>query len=147
MDERTGITYQAKQMKFKQELQIEAVKAILSGELLLEEAMVKYNVKDKRTMIAWIKKTMPHLKTLKPESEQRSDDSFNTISETPERYNHDVSSDILRENLLLKKIIALQDKMHELEEKNALLARHRDLLMEKVSSLELRVQIQQKEAK
>lgn len=134
-------------MKSKQELQIEAVKAILSGELLLEEAMAKYNVKDKRTMSAWIKKTMPLLKMLKPASKYSFDTPFHTISEISERDNHDVSSDIVRENSLLKRIITLQDKVRELEEKNALLTRHRDLLMEKVSSLELRIQVQQKGTK
>ncbi|PRD49372.1 hypothetical protein [Sphingobacterium haloxyli] len=134
-------------MKSKQELQIEAVTAIITGELLLEEAMIKYNVKDKRTMTAWIKKTMPLLKTPKTESEQRLDILFNTVSETAERYNHDGSLDILRENSLLKRIIVLQDKVRELEEKNSLVTRHRDLLMEKVSSLELRIQIQQKTTK
>lgn len=52
---------QVKQMKSKQELQLEAVKAIITGELFLEEAMVKYNVKSKRTMTTWIKKLLPLL--------------------------------------------------------------------------------------
>ncbi|TYR37909.1 hypothetical protein FXV77_01075 [Sphingobacterium phlebotomi] len=131
-------------MKSKKELQIEAVKAIINGDLLFEEAMVKYHVKDKRTMSAWINKTIPLLKTPKPESKISAGSSFNTIAASSEH----MMTDILREeNSLLKKVIDLLDKVRELEDKNTLLTRHRDLLMEKVSSLELRVQIQQKEMK
>lgn len=42
--------------KTKKDIEIEAVKAIVSGELFLEEAMHKYYVKDRRTMIKWLKK-------------------------------------------------------------------------------------------
>ncbi|MBD1424511.1 hypothetical protein [Sphingobacterium arenae] len=134
-------------MKSKQELQIEAVKAIVSGELLLEEAMVTYNVKDKRTMLAWIKKTMPLLKIAKPEPNKGFRTTFNTVNEISGLYNQEASQGLLKENSLLKRIIALQDRVRDLEEKNSLLTRHRDLLMEKVSSLALRAQIPEKEAK
>lgn len=118
-------------MKSKQELQREAVNAIMKGELLLEEAMVRYNVKDKRTISAWIKKNAPLLKA----------------AEAQELYKTEFHQHLLRENILLEKVIELQHKICKLEEKNTQLTRHRDLLMEKVSSLELRVQIQQKGAK
>lgn len=136
--------------KSKKEIQIEAVKAIISGELLLEEAMDKYNVKDRRTMLAWVKKMMPLLNASEPVSNQRSKTLFDMPVESPllRDTNSDLyHQDILRENALLKKVINLQDKVRELEEVNGQLARHRNLLLERVTSLELKIQLRDKEAK
>jgi len=81
----------------KKEIQMEAVKAIVAGDLLLEEAMDKYNVKDKRTMLAWIKKIMPLLNTSAPASVQQSKTLFDMPVETPllrdahyDAYNQDI---------------------------------------------------------
>ncbi|NGM66625.1 hypothetical protein [Sphingobacterium sp. SGR-19] len=128
-------------MKSKQELQIEAVTAIINGELLLGEAMVKYNVRDKRTILAWIKKIMPLLKKSNPEADVSWDTSLKRTSEKSEPSHQD----LIRENALLKKLIDLQDKVSELEKTNTQLIRHRNLLIEKVFALELRMQIQQKD--
>lgn len=133
--------------KSKKEIQIEAVKAIISGELLLEEAMDKYNVKDKRTMLGWVKKIIPLLNASQPASSQRSKTLFDTPIETPllREANSDLyHQDILKENALLKKVISLQDKVRELEEMNGQLVKHRNFLMEKVSSLELKIQLKDK---
>ncbi|PRD44544.1 hypothetical protein [Sphingobacterium haloxyli] len=136
--------------KSKQEIQIEAVKAIISGELLLEEAMRKYNVKDKRTMLAWVQKTMPLLTTIKPASNGGSNSLFNGSMEAdflqganPDAYHQD----ILKENALLRKVISLQEKIRELEETNGQLVKYRNLLIEKVTSLELRIQLKDKEVR
>jgi hypothetical protein len=134
----------------KKEIQMEAVKAIVAGDLLLEEAMDKYNVKDKRTMLAWIKKIMPLLNTSAPASVQQSKTLFDMPVETPllrDAHYDAYNQDILRENALLKRVINLQDKVRELEEVNGLLARHRNLLLEKVTSLELKIQLRDKDAK
>ncbi|MBD1422388.1 hypothetical protein [Sphingobacterium chuzhouense] len=136
--------------KSKKEIQLEAVKAIVSGELLLEEAMDKYSVKDKRTMLAWIKKTMPLLKVSEPTSSKRSKTLFDLPMETPllRDTNSDLyHQDILKENALLKRVINLQDKVRELEEMNGQLVKHRNFLMEKVTSLELKIQLKDKEAR
>lgn len=128
-------------MKSKQEIQLEAVKAILSGELLLEEAMEKYNVKDKRTMTAWVKKTMPFLQASQASSPPKRDASVHAPAHAPQEHQYETEyQHITRENELLKKIITLQDQVRELKDKNMLLTRHRDLLLKKVSALESRVQ-------
>ncbi|TYR33286.1 hypothetical protein FXV77_17645 [Sphingobacterium phlebotomi] len=137
--------------KSKKETQTEAVKAIISGELLLEEAMDKYNVKDKRTMLAWVKKTMPLLKASESaSSSQRSKTLFDMPVETPllrDTHSDLYHNDVLRENALLKKVINLQDKVRELEEMNGQLIKYRNFLMEKVSSLELKMQLKDKETR
>ncbi|PRD54069.1 hypothetical protein [Sphingobacterium gobiense] len=130
-------------MKSKQEIQLEAVNAILSGELLLEEAMAKYNVKDKRTMLAWIKKMIPLLRSLT----SQTDSSTETLRGTASRRHHNnLDTHILQENTLLRKVISLQDKVSELEKTNMQLIRHRNLLLEKISLLESCFQINQKES-
>jgi|SRR5690606_5126266 len=137
---------QFKQMKPKQALQLEAVKAILNGELLVEEAMAKYNVKDKRTMTAWIKKTIPLLDASRTTNRSRSEASSNSDGHVRQGHKHEIyHQQITTENALLKKIIALQDQVRELEEKNVLLKHHRDRLLQKISSLELRGKTHQKE--
>lgn len=42
--------------RYSKEVKELVVKAIITGELWLEEAMIKYNVHDKRTVVSWIKK-------------------------------------------------------------------------------------------
>lgn len=118
--------------KNTREVQIEAVKAIVSGELLLEEAMEKYNVKDKRTILNWMKAISPLI--------QPSARSLEPITEEaePAPYVHEY---IVQENHLLKKVIGLQDQLRELEEKNAQIQAHRNLLMDKVTRLELKLQV------
>lgn len=134
--------------KSKKEIQIEAVKAITSGELLLEEAMDRYNIKDKRTMLAWVKKIVPLLNTSKPMSSQRTKTLFDMPRETPilREIKSDLHhQDILEENALLKRLISLQDKVRELEETNGQLIKHRNILMERVTTLELKVGLKNKE--
>jgi len=46
-------------VKYPESTKLEAVVSIVSGELYLEEAMSKYNIKDKRTVIMWMKKLLP----------------------------------------------------------------------------------------
>ncbi|NGM65772.1 hypothetical protein [Sphingobacterium sp. SGR-19] len=117
--------------KSRKDVQVEAVKAILSGDLLLEDAMKKYGVKDKRTIVSWMKAFSPLL--------QSNDYSGNTISketvQTPS-----INEYIVKENQLLKRVIILQDQLRELEEKNAQIQAHRNVLMDKVTRLELKLQ-------
>jgi len=132
----------------KSKIQIEAVKAITSGELLLEEAMDRYNIKDKRTMLAWVKKIVPLLNTSKPMSIQRTKTLFDMPRETAilREIKSDLHhQDILEENALLKRLISLQDKVRELEETNGQLIKHRNILMERVTTLELKVGLKNKE--
>lgn len=112
-------------MNSKQKIQLEAVKAILNGELFIEEAMVKYNVKDKRTISAWIKKTLPLLEMAKALPAHKEPTA--PLKQQPNR--EAPYFDVLRENALLKKVIELQDKVLELESKNHLLSKHHDFLM------------------
>jgi len=42
--------------RFTKEVKIQVVNAIVNGELWLEEAMVKYNIPDRRTVITWLRK-------------------------------------------------------------------------------------------
>lgn len=133
-------------MKFKQEIQLEVVKAVVNGELFLEEAMVKYKIKDKRTILEWIKKTKPLLEALKPQADYDTNPLPNIAGKTPSTTDHDtLDLHIWRENTLLQKVVSLQDKVSKLEKTNMQLARHRDLLLERVSLLELRIQVKKKE--
>ncbi|VTP92380.1 Uncharacterised protein [Sphingobacterium daejeonense] len=50
-------------MKYPESTKLEAVVSIVSGELYLEEAMSKYNIKDKRTVIMWMKKLLPQARS------------------------------------------------------------------------------------
>ena len=50
-------------MKYPESTKFEAVVSIVSGELYLEEAMSKYNIKDKRTVIMWMKKLLPQARS------------------------------------------------------------------------------------
>ncbi len=43
-------------VRFSKEVKKEVVDAIVNGDLWLEEAMIKYNVSDRRTVIAWLRK-------------------------------------------------------------------------------------------
>ena len=136
--------------KSRKEIQMEAVKAIIDGDLLLEEAMEKYHVKDKRTILSWMKKAIPH-------TNAGLDSNNSTALSTAERainINHlnedranSYTQDIARENELLKKVIRLQEKVQQLEEENGHLTRHRNLLMEKLTYLELRIQLKDKSFK
>jgi hypothetical protein len=50
-------------VKYPESTKLEAVVSIVSGELYLEEAMSKYNIKDKRTVIMWMKKLLPQARS------------------------------------------------------------------------------------
>lgn len=117
--------------KSKKDVQIEAVKAIFFGDLLLEDAMKKYGVKDKRTIVSWMKAFSPLFRD--------NEYSRNTISEETAQ-TPSVNEYIVKENQLLKRVIILQDQLRELEEKNAQIQAHRNLLMDKVARLELKLQ-------
>jgi transposase-like protein len=43
-------------MRYSKEIKQNVVSAIVNGELWLEEAMVKYEVQDRMTIIRWLKK-------------------------------------------------------------------------------------------
>ncbi|PRD45515.1 hypothetical protein [Sphingobacterium haloxyli] len=109
--------------KSRKDTQIEAVKAILAGELLLEEAMEKYDVRDKRTILNWMKSISPLIQ--------------NKTEPVP-----DVHEYVIKENSLLRRVIGLQDQLRELEEKNAQILAQRNVLMDKVTRLELKLQVQ-----
>ena len=119
--------------KKKHEVQLEVTKAIISGELLLEEAMLKYGIKDKRTIQSWLRKVVNC-----PSSDSRSKNkpsqlvsnevkrSLPTfISKSAKSYD-----EIYAENILLKKVLSLEDRVKELEEMNRLLVKQRDVLLE-----------------
>ena len=42
--------------RFTKEVKTDVVNAIVHGELWLEEAMTKYNIQDRRTVIIWLRK-------------------------------------------------------------------------------------------
>ncbi|WP_313264093.1 hypothetical protein [Sphingobacterium sp.] len=42
--------------RFTKEVKTDVVNAIVHGELWLEEAMKKYNIQDRRTVITWLRK-------------------------------------------------------------------------------------------
>jgi uncharacterized protein (DUF111 family) len=50
-------------VKYPESTKLEAVVSIVSGELYLEESMSKYNIKDKRTVIMWMKKLRPQARS------------------------------------------------------------------------------------
>lgn|SRR5690606_9788441 len=50
--------------KFSKQAQLEIVKEILSCELLMEEAMAKYGIKSKATVIRWVKQHRSHVQEL-----------------------------------------------------------------------------------
>lgn len=119
--------------KSRKETQIEAVKAILSGELLLEEAMKKYDVRDKRTILSWMKTISPLI--------QHSAFGGNTIKEVTEP-NANVHEYVIKENSLLRKVVGLQEQLRELEKENAQIVAQRNLLIDKVTRLEHQLQTQ-----
>lgn len=130
--------------KSKHDIQLEAVKAILSGELLLEEAMQKFNVKDKRTMVAWVQKMKPIMEMSAeipdPIKKMMSDQlvGLSSIDNTTVVSSHE---HLRTENVLLKKVVFMQDKIRELEEVNGRLLIDRKFLSEKVTRLELKLQL------
>lgn len=85
--------------KTKSEIQQEAVESILRGDLLLEEAMEKYQIKDKRTIANWVKKLAPKLASVKTDASNQQD-----------------YANLRRETTLLRKITALQERVQQLEE-------------------------------
>jgi len=111
--------------KSKKDTQIEVVKAILEGELLLEEAMEKYGVRDKRTILNWMKSISPLIQ--------------NKTEPAPHVHEY-----VVKENSLLRKVIGLQDQLRELEEKNAQIVAQRNTLMEKVTQLEGKLHAKEK---
>ncbi|MDR2274051.1 MAG: hypothetical protein LBF27_24305 [Sphingobacterium sp.] len=42
--------------RYTKEIKKEVVNAIVNGELWLEEAMKKYNIQDRRVVVAWLRK-------------------------------------------------------------------------------------------
>lgn len=42
--------------RFTKEVKTDVVNAIVRGELWLEEALIKYNIQDRRTVITWLRK-------------------------------------------------------------------------------------------
>lgn len=124
---------ESKMKKSRKETQIEAVKAILSGELLLEEAMKKYDVRDKRTILSWMKTISPLI--------QHSAFGANTIKEVAEP-NANVHEYVITENSLLRKVVGLQEQLRELEKENAQIVAQRNLLIDKVTRLEHQLQTQ-----
>ena len=70
---------------------------------------------------------------------QDNEYSRNTISEETAQ-TPSVNEYIVKENQLLKRVIILQDQLRELEEKNVQIQAHRNLLMDKVARLELKLQ-------
>lgn len=109
----------------KEEIKIQAVQAILDGELLLEEAMEKYQVKDKRTVLSWMKKFTPRLRsstTSKPAPQAEQSQDFDFVPEAT------ASGSLFSEKSLLQKIIYLQDKIQQLEECNRRLLQQQQYL-------------------
>lgn len=132
----------------KKEIQLEAVKAILSGELLLEEAMARYSVKDRRTMLSWVRKIAPILKE-NSQSIEAHEDIHARQPIKPVRIQEaivglDYHDLWVENNALLRKVISLQERLSELQAQNEQLNRHRNMLLEKVTSLELKVELKDK---
>ncbi|RKE57058.1 hypothetical protein [Sphingobacterium detergens] len=48
--------------RYTKKIKIDVVNAIINGELWIEEAMSKYNIQDRRVVIAWLRK---HLREIK----------------------------------------------------------------------------------
>ncbi|WP_409151176.1 hypothetical protein [Sphingobacterium sp. BS-2] len=46
-------------MKFEESIKIEAVTAIVKGDLNIKEVMQKYHIKKKKTVIDWIIRLLP----------------------------------------------------------------------------------------
>ena len=91
-------------------IQMEVAHAIIAGDLFVEEAMLKYNIKSKRTVAAWVKKAMS------------------------------VSTDSGKaQELLQKKILELEDKIRRLEEQNLESAQYQTFLARKLTMLELKI--------
>ena len=125
-------------MKHKTETQQEAVKAILNGELLLEEAMEKYQVKSPRTILAWIKKHSPAINAVQeatPATATKSQSPSNTTTQNSPLGTEELFS----ETKLLKKIISLQEKVYQLEKLNAHLLQQWGQLLEKIDIKDLQI--------
>lgn len=52
---RKDIKTKSSQIRYPAKIQESVVSAILSGELLLEEAMTKYGIMSKKTIVRWLK--------------------------------------------------------------------------------------------
>ena len=106
---------------------MEVVKAILNGDLLVEEAMAKYQIKDKRTIGAWIRKFSPFLQATKEAGSLNPAAIFCARdSHTPRTRDYDT---------LLKHIHTLETKIQQLEDINKLVLQNATLLAEKVNVL------------
>lgn len=115
-------------MKTKQELQLEAVKAILNGELLLEEAMEKYAIKDRRTISAWVRKFAPQLLPKVTLSETDKTSNTNIL-------HTDQSQTTVPQTNLPKQLRNFEARIQQLEELNNLLIRQMNLLAERFHQL------------
>ena len=120
-------------MKHKESIQFEAVKAILNGELLLEQAMHKYAVKDKRTLRSWLRKYSPIIRaSQETAADKPASDRHNSPDKAAPSNAH-----FFDEVSLLKKIVSLQDKVQQLERLNAHLLQQWAQLLEKIDITEL----------
>ena len=119
----------------KEEIKLQAVQAILDGELLLEEAMEKYQVKDKRTLRSWLNKYSPIIRASQEITAGKSaSDNRNSQDKSVPSSTH-----LFDEVSLLKKIVSLQDKVQQLERLNAHLLQQWAQLLEKIDITELQL--------
>ncbi len=108
-----------KRNRVRKEIKLEIVNAILSGELFLEEAMRKYNIRNEISVINWIKEYRP-----KVEGNMRITDNI-------------LEKRKIRDEGLL--VAGIYQKIQELEETNRLLREEKAYLVEKVSVLEMKI--------
>lgn len=108
-----------KRNRVRKEIKLEIVNAILSGELFLEEAMRKYNIRNEISVINWIKEYRP-----KVEGNMRIADNI-------------LEKRKIRDEGLL--VAGIYQKIQELEETNRLLREEKAYLVEKVSVLEMKI--------
>ena len=115
-------------MKTKEELQLEAVRSILNGDLLLEEAMAKYAVKDRRTIAGWVRKLAPLLQS-------STDISAAPKTDSNKKKATSITQITAPQQNLPEQLRNLEVRLQQLEELNSLLMRHMNLLAEQLHQL------------
>lgn len=112
-------TNTGKRNRVHKEIKLEIVHAILSGELFLEEAMVKYGIRNEISIINWIKEYRSQV-----ESRMRMTSDF-------------LDQRKVKDETVL--VAAIYQKIQELEEDNRLLREQKAYLVEKISVLEMEI--------
>ncbi|WP_312188182.1 hypothetical protein [Sphingobacterium sp.] len=102
--------------KYPKDIKLEAVRSIVSGELFLEEVMLKYDIKNSITVIRWIRSLLPEVKKdLAGDTREGNDDLK-----------------VNRNDFVYE----IYKKISDLEEHNRWLNQQRDYLIQRIVAIE-----------